>query len=115
MGEPVEEYEEGNNCAHCWGIGKEFGDYATPKRVYMTGAGFVGGAGVCNGTFIATQDPVSACKWSFDDGTRNGSWILTAVASEFKMGISGGSLVYNQVEFACKKFSTTNGESVTIS
>lgn len=114
MGDPIEEYEPGNMCVNCWGTGKSFGDYPTPKRIYIEGSGFAGPAAVCNGKFIADQDAVNPCLWSFDDGSARGYWLLTHVSSTFSMGISGGTNVYFKVEGLCEKVSFLAPEKVEV-
>lgn len=111
---PIEEYVEGAACGNCWGAAKTFGDTPTPKRITITGSGFVGPAAVCNGTFIMTQDPGNPCRWLFDDGTATGEWFVTIVSSTFIMGISGGPAVYFRVEGLCVKVSVLGPESVSI-
>ncbi len=77
MGEIPQPYEPGVQCTNCWGTGKAFGDYDTPKRVYATFAGLVsqGSPYTCppNGTWILTQDPIRPCEyWGFFDITCEG-------------------------------------------
>lgn len=74
MGDEIDEYEEGDSCPLCWGPGKEFGDYPTPKYVIIHGSGFEGACEACNGWFVATQDPSLHCHWYFNDGLVEGYW-----------------------------------------
>jgi len=67
MGEIPELYERGDLCGNCWGEGKTFGDYPTPKSVYVTFEGLQpqGGIYTCppNGTFILHQHPNFPCQF----------------------------------------------------
>lgn len=115
MGQEIEEYEEGDNCTHCWGAGKTFGDYPTPKRVYMTGSGFAGVFAPCNGKFIAEQSGTFPCTFSFDDGLVYGSWIVGPVNTAFIMGVVGEGDGYHKNEGLCKLSSSDAGKTVSIS
>jgi len=78
MGEPVgSEYGGGDDCLQCWGLGKPFGDVDTPKYVYITWTGLVGGLAPANKTFIATQNPVEPAQWLFNDGIFSGNWFYS--------------------------------------
>lgn len=74
MGEDPEPYEPGDGCDICWGPGKAFGDYPTPRYVNITYAGMVGDCAEGNQTFVATQSGIFPCLWTFDDGTFFGIW-----------------------------------------
>lgn len=39
MGNKPDPYEPGEDCTNCWGEGKEWGDYPTPKKVTVTFSG----------------------------------------------------------------------------
>ena len=69
MGEiPTYEYDDGNNCDRCFGIGKTFGDVKTPKTVKAVFSGITvcpGGLPNPNGSYLLTQG--GPCNWSFID------------------------------------------------
>lgn len=115
MGEEIEPYEPGENCPACWGEGKTFGNYPTPKRIYITGSGFVGDCAICNGKFLAEQDAVDHCKWAFDNGTVAGHWICGDVATDFMLRISGGDQCYFKREGLCAKTSSIFDRTVEVS
>jgi hypothetical protein len=115
MGDPIDEYEEGQQCTICWGPGKTFGDYPTPKHVYLTGSGFVGACAVCNGKFIATQSPVAPCGYTFDDGSAKGALTYGVAVTTFQMGISGGAWCLNQAAGLCAKSITVGAMKVEVS
>lgn len=114
MFKPIVEYVEGAVCDRCFGIGKTFGDIPTPKRVTMTGSGFIGVEAVCNGTFILTQDGGNPHRWLFDDGVAAGEWTHGVANTLFRMLISGGGDTYWRLENLCDLISTFAGETVSI-
>lgn len=111
---PIIEYEAGVACVNCWGAGKTFGDVPAPKRITMTGSGFVGACAVCNGTFIAEQVLGTPCKWSFDDGTTKGEWAVTPALTIFNLGISGGAWCFAKTIGLCKTVCVDGAKSMTI-
>lgn len=114
MGDAVDEYEAGTQCPNCWGVGKEWGDYPTPKRMNIIGSGFVGPEAACNGTFIATQNAVNACQFEFFQGDVSGAVQFQVLATQFNMKYMGID-VYVRAEAACVKSSTWLGKNMTIS
>lgn len=69
-------YEIGDLCHNCWGEGKTFGDFPTPKKVIATFEGMQpqGGFYDCppNGPWILTQHPDWPCAFF-------GTWEVTCV------------------------------------
>lgn len=112
---PIKQFESGASCANCWGPGKTFGDISTPKRIYVTGSGFAGACAVCNGTFIAEQDPFSPCLWTFNNGIVLGSWSVGPVFTIFYLAIVGGADCFLQTGGLCSVTKTFGGATVTIS
>lgn len=72
MGLTPEPYEEGAPCFNCWGEGKTFGDFPTPKYVYATFTDLAaqGSPLSCppNGQWLLEQFPGWPCDYygSFD-------------------------------------------------
>lgn len=115
MFKPIKEYVEGDLCTNCWGVGKTFGDVPTPKRIYITGSGFIGVCAPCNDTFIALQNSVNPCLWEFDTGAVSGSWLLEPLATVFKMDTPDLGVCYDVREGPCELISISGAKSVTIS
>ena len=91
MGEPVgDEYSPGDDATVCWGLGKTFGDVSTPKSVYLTFTGLLGGWINANKTFIATQRVGFPFIWDFDDGNFVGFWTYTAINCSARVSSPGG-------------------------
>ncbi len=114
MGEPVEEYEEGNDCIRCWGVGKSFGDYPTPKRLYVTGSGFVGGCAVLNDTFIVKQTNLFPCKYELLGPPVDIVINFGATNTSFAISVSGVGVCYSKNEGLCVLVSTDAGKTVKI-
>lgn len=116
MGETPNPYEPGDDCNICWGVGKKWGDYPTPKHVNITFAGLVGICADANQTFVATQDPVNPCLFNFNDGTWGGFWNAPG-------GVHAISLVhlapfwncFSQLGDACQTHFESNGRTADIS
>lgn len=73
---PTYEYDEGGNCAACFGVGKEFGEVSTPGRIKAIFSGII----ICPGV---TENP-------------NQSWILTQFAGcEFRNTEGGNMILYH--------------------
>lgn len=115
MFKQIQEYVEGDACGVCWGVGKAFGVVETPKRILITGSGFVGACAVCNGSFIAEQVPTFPCRYAFDDGSATGVINFGVVNTAFSMGISGGGPCYGKNEGLCVLTSTDAGKTVSLS
>lgn len=67
MGQDPTEYEAGVNCPTCWGIGKEWGEYPTPRFVFCTFEGIIAcpdKGDAPNGTFQLLQVPAEPCHWN---------------------------------------------------
>jgi len=66
---PDPNYDEGDDCTGCFGIGKEFGDVPTPERIKIVFSGMTSCPGTgCpeSGTFILTQG-IEPCYYHYGD------------------------------------------------
>jgi len=97
MGEPVGlVYTSGIACTVCWGLGKTFGPFGTPSKVYLTWAGLTAPYVAGNKTFIGIQIPVAPCFWEFSDGVNEGFWQYDPIFSIAKIR-NVGALPFFQI------------------
>jgi len=66
--DPDDPYPPGTDCTRCWGVGKPFGDFPTPKFIKVTFTGVQQCPGppfgsLPNGEHILTQIP-GTCTWT---------------------------------------------------
>lgn len=74
MGLDPTEYIEGTECEDCWGEGKTFGDFPTPKKVLVTFRDVGGGYESYNGSFLLEQFLPDVCIFWYEDNERYMFW-----------------------------------------
>lgn len=74
MGTPLPPNEPGNPCNLCWGVGKEFGNYSTPRFITMILEGILPGDDwdPDHEQLLLTphllDQVITPCDWDIDDG-----------------------------------------------
>ncbi len=97
MGDPVgPQYVPGDLCTHCWGLGKAFGDFPTPWKVFIEWEGLVGPLLGANKIYVGTQNPVIPCQYTFNDGTFSGFWNYNPATADAQvwLNLNPGTFVF---------------------
>jgi len=66
---PDPNYDPGDDCVFCFGVGQPLGDFPTPERIKAVFTGITdcpGKGGAINGTYILTQDPAKPCRYYWE-------------------------------------------------
>lgn len=123
MGDPP--YTPGDHCDVCWGEGKIWDGWATPKSILAIITGVVRQGGPFCGAFpddcdniiaVLTQDPGSPCIWkgemasSFVPAIYFVAYSLTPTSSTLQCNISGALTVFGHtiMSTCIKSFTNQN-------